>query len=53
MTEREVTSRYKAEFKEISILGKGEFGVVYDCVSLADGRHYAIKKIPVTAKKFE
>ena len=37
-------SRYEKEFLELSILGVGEFGLVYQCVNRLDGCVYAIKK---------
>lgn len=40
-------SRYKAEFKELSALGKGGFGTVFRCSNLLDGREYAVKKIRI------
>ena len=38
-------SRYRSEFKELSPLGKGGFGTVFQCSNMLDGREYAIKKI--------
>ena len=40
-------SRYRSEFKELSPLGKGGFGSVFECQNLLDGRKYAIKKVPI------
>eukprot|EP00547_Thalassionema_nitzschioides_P006575 CAMPEP_0194209498 /NCGR_PEP_ID=MMETSP0156-20130528/7604_1 /TAXON_ID=33649 /ORGANISM="Thalassionema nitzschioides, Strain L26-B" /LENGTH=999 /DNA_ID=CAMNT_0038936685 /DNA_START=373 /DNA_END=3372 /DNA_ORIENTATION=- len=40
-------SRYRAEFKEISVLGKGGFGSVFVCENVLDGRKYAVKKIVI------
>jgi serine/threonine protein kinase/outer membrane protein assembly factor BamB len=40
-------SRYRSEFKEISSLGKGGFGSVFECENMLDGRKYAIKKVNV------
>ena len=40
-------SRYESEFREISALGKGGFGTVFECENLLDGRKYAIKKVGV------
>ena len=37
-------SRYIEEFRQISKLGDGEFGSVYECVNRLDGCTYAIKK---------
>lgn len=48
-------SRYEKEFVEISLLGDGEFGLVYQCVNKLDGCVYAIKKSkkPVAGSAFE
>ena len=48
-------SRYEKEFLELSILGVGEFGLVYQCVNRLDGCVYAIKKSikPVAGSAFE
>lgn len=40
-------SRYRAEFKEVSVLGKGGFGSVFVCENVLDGRKYAVKKIVI------
>jgi serine/threonine protein kinase len=40
-------SRYRSEFKELSPLGKGGFGSVFECQNLLDGRKYAVKKVPI------
>lgn len=37
-------SRYRLEFHEIKLLGKGVFGTVHHCVNRLDGREYAIKR---------
>ncbi|EGD74480.1 WEE protein kinase [Salpingoeca rosetta] len=39
-----VVRRYREEFVEESILGKGDFGTVYKCRHKLDGMVYAIKK---------
>lgn len=36
--------RYKKEFVELSLIGEGEFGMVYKCLNRLDGCIYAIKK---------
>ncbi|XP_049279263.1 wee1-like protein kinase [Anopheles funestus] len=48
-------SRYKQEFIELSLLGKGEFGQVYQCLNRLDGCVYAIKKSirPVAGSSLE
>lgn len=48
-------SRYKKEFLEISLIGVGEFGLVYQCLNRLDGCIYAIKKSikPVAGSSFE
>ncbi|KAL3927285.1 MAG: hypothetical protein SGBAC_013147, partial [Bacillariaceae sp.] len=37
--------RYDSEFKEMTALGKGGFGTVFQCQNVLDGREYAIKKV--------
>lgn len=48
-------SRYEKEFVELSLLGVGEFGLVYQCVNRLDGCVYAVKKSikPVAGSSFE
>lgn len=48
-------SRYEKEFLEISLIGVGEFGLVYQCLNRLDGCIYAIKKSikPVAGSSFE
>ncbi|XP_065357211.1 wee1-like protein kinase [Calliphora vicina] len=48
-------SRYKKEFVELSVIGIGEFGMVYQCLNRLDGCIYAIKKSikPVAGSSFE
>ncbi|XP_058461485.1 wee1-like protein kinase [Malaya genurostris] len=48
-------SRYEKEFLELSLLGTGEFGEVYQCINRLDGCVYAIKKSikPVAGSSFE
>lgn len=48
-------SRYEKEFLELSLLGVGEFGLVYQCVNRLDGCVYAVKKSikPVAGSSFE
>lgn len=48
-------SRYEKEFVELSLLGVGEFGLVYQCLNRLDGCVYAIKRSirPVAGSSFE
>lgn len=48
-------SRYEKEFLEISLIGVGEFGLVYQCLNRLDGCIYAIKRSikPVAGSSFE
>ncbi|ORY38547.1 hypothetical protein BCR33DRAFT_425194 [Rhizoclosmatium globosum] len=41
-------SRYKAEFEELSCLGKGGFGIVFRARNRLDGIEYAIKKVKLS-----
>jgi translation initiation factor 2-alpha kinase 4 len=43
--QQEAISRYRADFEELSALGRGSFGQVVLGVNRLDGRKYAIKKI--------
>ena len=42
------TRIYKNNFEEVKVLGKGMFGVVYQCRHV-DGIHYAIKKLKMSS----
>uniref|UniRef100_A0A182J833 non-specific protein-tyrosine kinase n=1 Tax=Anopheles atroparvus TaxID=41427 RepID=A0A182J833_ANOAO len=48
-------SRYEKEFIQMSLLGTGEFGQVFQCLNRLDGCIYAIKKSirPVAGSAFE
>lgn len=39
-----VTSRYKQEFEEVNVIGRGGFGIVLKAKNRLDGQFYAIKK---------
>ncbi|KAL7554385.1 hypothetical protein ACHAWF_017830 [Thalassiosira exigua] len=43
-------SRYRSEFKEMSALGRGGFGTVFQCENVLDSREYAIKKIKIVSQ---
>ncbi|KAI1496346.1 kinase-like domain-containing protein [Biscogniauxia marginata] len=43
-------SHYQSSFREISLLGKGGFGKVYQCYNVLDQKTYAVKKIPLSPK---
>ncbi|KAI0592829.1 kinase-like domain-containing protein [Biscogniauxia sp. FL1348] len=43
-------SHYQASFREISLLGKGGFGKVYQCYNVLDQKTYAVKKIFLSPK---
>ena len=38
-------SRYRNEFIEVGLLGKGEFGEVYKCQNRVDRCFYALKRL--------
>lgn len=44
-------SRYKTDFEEIALLGRGGFGIVFEAKHRIDESHYAIKRITIPAKK--
>ncbi|PYH41576.1 putative protein kinase [Aspergillus saccharolyticus JOP 1030-1] len=46
-------SRYTSQFREIKVLGRGSFGEVYHVRNVVDGQDYAIKKIPLSQRRFE
>ncbi|KAI1635360.1 kinase-like domain-containing protein [Biscogniauxia mediterranea] len=43
-------SHYQSSFREISLLGKGGFGKVYQCYNVLDQKTYAVKKIFLSPK---
>lgn len=45
--------RYKTDFEEIKVFGKGGFGIVVGAVNRLDGRQYAIKKIKLVATSLD
>lgn len=45
-----IPSRYKDDFKEVDVLGKGGFGSVYKVEKKSDGNSYAVKKIELSRK---
>ncbi|XP_055890458.1 eukaryotic translation initiation factor 2-alpha kinase 1-like [Biomphalaria glabrata] len=47
------TSRYRFEFEELCLLGKGGFGSVYKARNYLDGCEYAVKKIKFKHKNTE
>ena len=50
------SSRYQSDFKEVKVLGKGGYGVVYLALHKFDGRSYAVKKVSLsnqTSGEFE
>lgn len=44
-------SRYSQDFEELGILGKGGYGIVYQCRHKLDGVVYAVKKVPVSESR--
>jgi translation initiation factor 2-alpha kinase 3 len=46
-------SRYTAEFEEEAVIGKGAYGEVYRVRNHVDGQLYAVKKIPLSARRLK
>src|SRR5271156_6787536 len=46
-------NRYRADFTELKLLGRGGFGTVHHVVHFLDNQHYAIKKIPIDPRKMK
>lgn len=44
-------SRYLRDFEEISLLGKGGYGMVFRVRHRLDGLDYAVKKVPISAAR--
>jgi len=44
-------SRYTQDFEEMGVLGKGGYGIVYQCRHKLDGVIYAVKKVPVSESR--
>jgi translation initiation factor 2-alpha kinase 3 len=44
-------SRYTQDFEELGVLGKGGYGIVYQCRHKLDGVVYAVKKVPVSESR--
>ncbi|EMC91617.1 hypothetical protein BAUCODRAFT_299027 [Baudoinia panamericana UAMH 10762] len=45
------SSRYVRDFDELSILGRGGYGVVYRVRNRLDNLEYAVKKVPISAAR--
>ncbi|KAI1978657.1 hypothetical protein LOZ53_006711 [Ophidiomyces ophidiicola] len=48
-----LASRYTTEFEELSLIGRGSYGVVYKAMHYVDGQYYAIKKIPLSPRRIK
>jgi translation initiation factor 2-alpha kinase 3 len=44
--------RYHSEFQEVRLLGQGGYGRVFHVVNAIDQQHYAVKRIPLSAKVY-
>lgn len=44
--------RYYSEFQEVRFLGEGGYGRVFHVVNAIDQQHYAVKRIPLSAKVY-
>lgn len=45
------SSRYRRDFHQVGMLGKGGFGRVYHAVHRLDGLSYAVKQIPLSSSR--
>ncbi|QIW99193.1 hypothetical protein AMS68_004711 [Peltaster fructicola] len=46
-------SRYQREFEEVCTLGRGGYGIVYQCKHRFDGLSYAVKKVPLSTGRLQ
>ncbi|MCJ1366125.1 hypothetical protein MMC16_005250 [Acarospora aff. strigata] len=46
-------SRYRTDFAELGLIGKGGYGKVFRVINRLDGQQYAIKKITLSAKRLK
>lgn len=44
-------TRFTQDFEELGVLGKGGYGIVYQCRHKLDGVVYAVKKVPVSESR--
>lgn len=44
-------TRYRQDFEELGVLGKGGYGIVYACKHKLDGVTYAVKKVPISESR--
>ena len=44
-------SRFLEDFKPVSLLGRGAFGLVFEARKLIDEKHYAVKRIKLPSNK--
>lgn len=43
----ETRDQYKGKYKQIEMIGKGNYGTIYRIKSLTDGKDYVAKHIPL------
>ena len=45
--------RYEHDYVQLSVIGNGEFGIVYKCINKIDGFYYAIKQLRISNRSLK